>query len=76
MFGEPKKHPTLSAKHTSGKKKDTGGSTPFLWVCYMSITWDGDEEDEEDEFGSQRNSIFGRSDELKVAPKGIDKDHP
>ncbi|PBK58714.1 hypothetical protein ARMSODRAFT_967514 [Armillaria solidipes] len=24
----------------------------------------------------KRNSIFGRDDELKVAPKGVDKDHP
>ena len=38
MFGEPKKHPPLPTKHNPGKK-DTGGLSPFPWVCYMLITW-------------------------------------
>ncbi|PBK86992.1 hypothetical protein ARMGADRAFT_1017025 [Armillaria gallica] len=50
-------------KHNSSQLRDIISSPEF--VKYFGEPKPG-----------KRNNIFGRDDELKVAPKGVDKDHP
>ncbi|KAL7410252.1 hypothetical protein BDY24DRAFT_444228 [Mrakia frigida] len=64
-FGEPK--PFADAKKKPKKKKKAADSS------------DEDEEEAEDHdapSARRRRSVFGGEDALKVAPKGISKDHP